>query len=525
LNSFEIKFKIYCNNKKKIESKKFKDNKRLLDCSVYKQTYLMIKLVIAAMLFISCTKFTEKEVTDPASLKKNDHIKNISLKSNNINEGLISAGPFAGGVTETSATLIVKPVKPALIRFQLSLDSGFSVPFYTEEIPSDKNNYNYTKIEIKDLTADTKYFYRAVIDGYLTELTHYFNTFSTDKKKDFSFGFGSCQQGRSASTPDVFPVIGNDSIKFFIHLGDWTYPDYRIARDFNTNWDQLEQSYMLKYDPAYPFVTDVLSKMPIAYVYDDHEYAGNDADGTNPFKSNSIKAYSMFFPHYKLENPDNGIWQKFRYGDVEFFILDLRSQRSSNENVFDAAGNFTPPEGHSILNGFKIDGVDQKTWLESSLKNSDAKWKVIVSSVIFNPKYYGALKDPTLTKAFPQIQRGVIDKWAGFPDDMNFLINLIKDNDIKNVIMLSGDSHSSYIDDGTNSFIPEISSSNLDTKNSKLGLLTALAGYNIWNQGSFNDDTDAYGRISFHYGNEDYALLEIVDQNGSSVLSYKLIAK
>ena len=86
--------------------------------------------------------------------------------------------------------------------------------------------------------------------------------------------------------------------------------------------------------------------------------------------------------------------------------------------------------------------------------------------------------------------------------------------------MVSGDSHSSYIDDGTNSVIPEISSSNLDTRNSKLGMLTQLAGYNIWNQGSYNDDGHAYGRVCFYFGDEE--LLEVIDQTGKIVLSYRL---
>ena len=126
---------------------------------------------------------------------------------------------------------------------------------------------------------------------------------------------------------------------------------------------------------------------------------------------------------------------------------------------------------------------------------------------------------------FPKVQKGIIDKWAGYPEDTEFLIDIIKNNDIKNVIMVSGDSHSSYIDDGANSVLPEISSSNLDTKNSKLGLLTQLAGYNIWNQGSYNDDGHAYGRVSFYFGDEEYALLEVIDQTGKVVLSYRLDKK
>lgn len=484
----------------------------------------MNSVLILTILFSFLNSICSRTPDQTGQGQQDKHIRNIVLNSDKIMKGLIVSGPLAGGVTETSAVLLVKTDSDSKVRFQLSTDSSFTDPFYTEEVVNDISTYNYTKIQIGDLKPDTRYYYRAVIDGNLTDRIHSFKTFPTDKKKNFSFAFGSCQQGRQDPSPDVFPVIANDTVSFFLHLGDWGYPDYRISRDFNQSFEKLDESYRMKYDYSYPLASQVLSKMPVAYVYDDHEYAGNDADGTNPYKSNSVKAYSMFFPHYKLENPDNGIWQKFRYGDVEFFIVDVRTQRNSTKDVFDAAGKFNPPPGHSMISGFKIDGVDQKTWLENSLKTSDAKWKVIVSPVIFNPRYHDALLDTNITKGFPRIQQGIVDKWAGFPEDMNFLIDLIKDNNIKNVIMLSGDSHSSYIDDGTNSVIPEISSSSLDTKNSKLGFLQALAGYNIWNQGSYNDDGDAYGRVSFYYGDEEYALLEIVDQNNKVIASFKQLA-
>ncbi len=310
-----------------------------------------------------------------------------------------------------------------------------------------------------------------------------------------------------------------------MQIGDWTYPDFgNPGKGYNESMEKLAETYRIRYDYGYPFNSEVLSRMPAVYLYDDHDYAGNDADGTNTFKANSVKAYDMFFPHYELSNPGNGIWQKFSFGDVDFFLLDLRTQRSSNSNAINSQGLFDPPTGHSILSGFSIDGENQKTWLENSLKNSNAKWKVIVSPVIFNPRYLDALKDERIAQMFPKVQKGIIDKWAGYPEDIEFLTGIIKNNNIKNVIIVSGDSHSSYIDDGTNSGIPEISSSNLDTKNSKLGFLTQLAGYNIWNQGSYNDEGHAYGRVSFYFGEEEYAMLEIVDQTGAVVLSYRLSA-
>ena len=95
----------------------------------------------------------------------------------------------------------------------------------------------------------------------------------------------------------------------------------------------------------------------------------------------------------------------------------------------------------------------------------------------------------------------------------------INDNKIKNVFVVSGDSHSSYIDDGANSLLPEISASNLDVNNSLLHKKLEEGGISIWNQGTYDENGHTYGKVSFIFGEEDYALLEVIDEKGKTVVS------
>jgi hypothetical protein len=136
-----------------------------------------------------------------------------------------------------------------------------------------------------------------------------------------------------------------------------------------------------------------------------------------------------------------------------------------------------------------------------------------------------ALKDERLLQNFPQIRDGLADKWAAFPADVNEFLPVIRKNGIKNVIIIiSGDSHSSFIDDGKNSVLPEISSSNLDVPNSNINALLTQAGYSAWDKGSLDGRSYGYGRVSFIFGKEDYALLEIVDAGGMVVASCRVAA-
>lgn len=441
----------------------------------------------------------------------------------------LNLGPIVGGVTHNSAIFLVKTYKAQSVQIELFTQENPHPSLLTETVLSDTNNYYYVKVPAKNLIPNTTYFYRAIIGGFKSKRWHSFKTFPVDKKYNFSFGFGSCQQsGYSIWDPEIFPVIAQDSLRFFIQIGDWTYPDStekKYGYRFNTSMDLIEKSYQSKYNYNYPFVSEVLSQMPVAYAYDDHDFAVNNPDGTDPAKHNSLWGYKTFFPHYPLKNPDNGIWQSFVFGDVEFFVLDCRSQRNRNMNALDAEGNFNPPEYHSLLAGYDIEGENQLEWFLSALKKSAAKWKVIVSTVLFNPSYIKVLTNIELLKKYPWMKSDVIDKWPGFPNDLQLLMSTLKQNNIKNILVISGDSHSSYIDDGINSFIPEISASNLDVNNSQLHKKLEEGGINIWNQGTYDGMGHTYGKVSFIFGEEEYVHLEIINEKGEAIGSYKLNAK
>ncbi|HRE40564.1 MAG TPA: alkaline phosphatase D family protein [Ignavibacteria bacterium] len=448
---------------------------------------------------------------------------------NNLSDSIVS-GPFVGAVTDKSATFIIKTLEEnSTVKIELSESENFSNSIFTDEYISEGKNFNFVKPEIKSLKPNTKYFYRAVVNNQPGNYINSFKSFPNKGNYSFSFGFGSCQQSHyNKSKPEIFKIISEDSLRFFLQIGDWGYPDTtekKYGYRFFTKPDLIAGSYETKYTRTYPFADKVLSKMPVAYVYDDHDFGYNNSDGSDPSKQNSIDGYNIYFPHYELPNAENGLWQKFSFGDVEFFIIDTRTQRNPNKDALDENGNYFAKDDHSILAGYKISGEDQKTWLKKSLKNSKAKWKVIVSPVMFNPSYRKIIRDTVLMNAFERIKLDIIDKWSGFEKEQNEIIDYIKSEGIENLLILSGDSHSAYIDDGENSVFPEFGSSVLDVNNTKVSQRSSFVGYNLFNQGGYDGDGRCYGKVSFVYGDEDYCLMEIIDDTGKIVLSYKLNAK
>ena len=133
-------------------------------------------------------------------------------------------------------------------------------------------------------------------------------------------------------------------------------------------------------------------------------------------------------PTYPLPGVTPGIWQKFSYAQVEFFLLDSRSQPNPSAN---------DDSNKSMLDGNNLGTNGQLQWLKDGLLASTAKWKVIFTSVVTN----------TATK--------LAEGWAGYQTEWNNLRDFINTNQNKESF-LSGDLHLGAIDNGINSGFPEM---------------------------------------------------------------------
>jgi hypothetical protein len=163
-----------------------------------------------------------------------------------------------------------------------------------------------------------------------------------------------------------------------------------------------------------PSISTLLSHVPVTYMWDDHDYACNDCDGTAIGKHSAFVSYKQIVPHYPLQDTaiDTAIYQSFDYGRLHFIMSDLRSER---------------------LIGSHIMSATQMQWLKSEFLKSKAnnQLAVWISSVSFN---------------------GVnqLDNWAAYDSERVDLSNFWRDSAIANVLILSGDAHMIAYDNGTN---------------------------------------------------------------------------
>jgi alkaline phosphatase D len=456
----------------------------------------------------------------------------------------LTHGPVVGGVTDKSAVFVLRTDTSAIVQVELSTATDFSDSILSSAFNTENDSDYFGKVRIEGLEAATLYFYRAVIntEPVIENTVRSFRSFpGIGSATTFSFQFGSGQQkggDPNSNGGDIFPLMATEKPEFMIHQGDWGYPDTtdteggQSGNYFSLDYMNIAASYRSRYDSSFPMI-DLLKVSPVLYTYDDHDLMDDNCDGTFPQQGiqNSIRGYLNMFPGYPLADSTKGIWHKVTYGNVDIFMVDNRSQRSPNIEAFVNSDIenpvFDPPPGHSIL------GSDQMNWLLDELNNSEATWKFISTGTPFNPALYLAIELTILSKSIidsvevpglgfvkpADVLVELVDKWAGFPEDIFKIIDHVRLNNIENVIFISGDSHTAALDDGKNSILPELMDSGLDRTNGRQIPLFEQFGVKIWNRGGHTPDLapeefgNSYGRITV-FG-EDSVRLEAVSETGT----------
>jgi phosphodiesterase/alkaline phosphatase D-like protein len=443
----------------------------------------------------------------------------------------VTRGPIVGGVTDSSArvTVVASSSAPMAIEYSMTNDFSSDVQRSTQLTP-DPAKYNFLTFNLPNLHSSSTYFLRPVVNDASSHFatTRSFRTFPKPLHDSaFMFAFGSCQlQQIAVRRSNVWKELRALQPLLFIQMGDWTYPDRAISPAFASNDSLLAQSYLNKYDPTQG-IDSVLASLPVDYVWDDHDFGANNSDGTFADKAKSLNAFTSYVPHYNLPNAADGIYHTFTVGNVQFFVLDLRSERSpDNEVVQQSGGKFSwnPPTGHSILRGTHTSGVDQLRWFENALLGSLAKWKVIISSVTWS---LAAAANIPLLVTYANFKKDgtklyeAADTWAGFSADQDSILAFVKKYQITNVVVCSADVHTAMMDDGRNSAFPEIVSGNLEVPNSNLyGQLDSVGFGTSWDKGGqIRDSLNTYGRITVETTPVNRLHCEIVNERDSVISS------
>jgi phosphodiesterase/alkaline phosphatase D-like protein len=314
---------------------------------------------------------------------------------------------WSGGVTSTSATVnarVTTPGAPVRLLATPRGAGGQETALSSDEQVAGKDGL--VSISIGGLQSNTTYAYAVEVDGQVDTLrTGTFTTFPSGPAS-FTFAVSSC--ARTGSNGAVFEAIAALDPLFYVISGDFHYEN--ISKDDPGGFARAYRKSLTA-----PAASLLYREAPIAYVWDDHDFGGNNSDGTSAARDAATDAYRAYVPHYGLSD-EKAIYQAFTVGRVRFVMTDTRSQRNLDRR---------PDGSKSLL------GLEQLAWLKGELASAgDYGLVVWVNSVPWVGDF--------------------ADSWGGYDEERREIADFIAARGSNNLLMLSGDAHMVAIDDGTN---------------------------------------------------------------------------
>ncbi len=381
----------------------------------------------------------------------------------------VVGGVWSGNVTPTSVTVAARMVTAGMrVRLLVSTNPSLAQPVYSSTVTS--SGGNGVKFTVQGLQPDTDYHYGLEVGGVIRTDENTRGRFTTFPlgRGSFKIAFASCGDYRHGGQ-HVYDAIRAEQPLLFINLGDMHYSDTNSTEpeDYRANYDQVlghrNQGALYR-------------AVPVAYMWDDHDYAGNDSDSTALGRDTARSVYRERVPHYPIASAGGAIAQAFTVGRVRVIMTDLRS----------ASSPVTQRESPSKSRM----GSAQKAWFKQELISArDAGYPLVLW---VNP-------DPWIAPA----QVGS-DTWGGHATERVEIANFIRDNRIANVVLLSGDMHGLAVDNGTNS----------DYATGGGAPLTVLHGAALTAEPSTKGGPYSGGVLP---GRGQYGILEVYDNGGPSV--------
>ena len=339
-------------------------------------------------------------------------------------ESQLSSGPMPGYSEMKEVVIWLQTKTPAevFIKYRLQGDEN---EYFTNRVTTKKETA-FTALLIADaLEPGNTYEYDVYVNG-IKETLPFETRFKTQKlwkwrgdAPDFSFlmGSGAYINEEKYDRPgngyggdyEIYNAMANANPEFMIWLGDNIYlrePDWNSWTGIVHRYTQARQTAEMR---------KFLSSTHNYAIWDDHDAGPNDSDRSFWNKNQTAKAFELFWanPSYGVGNI-NGAITSFEFADCEFFLLDNRTYRTPNRRK---SGEKTQL------------GEEQIQWLFDNISSSYAKFKFVVmgGQLLSTSQEYESYSN------------------YGFENERQRIIDFIYEEEISNVVFLTGDTHFSEI--------------------------------------------------------------------------------
>lgn len=280
------------------------------------------------------------------------------------------------------------------------------------------------------------------------------------------FGVVSCANWEAGWFSPYRHLAARADLDAVLHLGDYIYEyasgsyptqDTVVRPHAPLHEIRTLADYRLRH-ATYKTDTDLQAlhaAHPVIAIWDDHEFANdawsggaeNHTPGTEgSWAARVAAAKQAYFEWMPVRASTEGtVYRRLSFGGLaELHLLDLRSFRSEQASI--GNGAVDDPER-------SITGRAQLDWLKAGLTASDARWKLVGTSVMISPVAFGALPAHLLAPlaellGLPGEGLAVnVDQWDGYTDDRKELISHLRDHAVTDTVFLTGDIHMAWAND------------------------------------------------------------------------------
>ncbi|MFN8308357.1 MAG: alkaline phosphatase D family protein [Chitinophagales bacterium] len=366
-------------------------------------------------------------------------------------------GVESGDPTESSVMIWTRctpdsgNVSSILVNWQIATDLQFTnVVNYGKAYATDASEFT-VKVDVCGLQPSTYYYYMFSANGKNSIVGRTKTAPAANSNNDsVRFAVVSCASWEHGYFNAYENICARNDVDAVLHLGDYIY-EY-ASGDFSDGavtdqgrvYDPPQEAVnAIQYEGRYSQykLDDQLKRIhqlyPFITVWDDHETC-NDAwreGGQNhqpategPFdvrKHNSTSAYFLWMPLRKPDPNDTiRIFRKLRYGKLlDLIMLDTRLYDRDEQD----RNAVNDPNRHMM-------GPVERAWYFQQLSDTSTRWKIIGNQVMFAPMQgpFGLVLNP--------------DQWDGYAYERNLIRDYILNNS-KNVVILTGDIHTSWCND------------------------------------------------------------------------------
>lgn len=377
--------------------------------------------------------------------------------------GIASGDPWADSVVLWTRLVpdvydpYAMPDRTVNVEWQVANDEYFNDVVADGTAKAFSEHAHSVHVEVFGLQPGRWYFYRFRAGGHISEVGRTRTAPPRDSTDPVRFVSASCQ-----SLPDgyfnAYRHIRDTAPDFVMFLGDWIYEsDAATIDDPVRSHDAHDPVTLDEYRFRHaqyrldPDLQAASAVTPYIVTFDDHEIVDNWFALTDPnepredrFEPRRKAAFRAFYEHLPLRaaaRPSSQgmkIHRRMRWGNMlDVFMLDTRQYRSATPC---GGGRGSPECLASAPTQRSMLGSEQERWLHDGMLDSEASWRTIGQQIPMGR--YDYLTDPNASSF-------LMDRWDGYPQARNRLLEFIRDNEMWNVVVLSGDAHAHMATDLT----------------------------------------------------------------------------